>query len=206
MKPFPTIPYFQDDDGHFGQPCLAFYKYDGSNLRFEWSHKTGWYKFGTRTQPFDQGHEQFGKAIPHFLEVHAGPLEQVISKHYPKVQSVIVYAEFHGPKSFSGNHDPEDKHELTIIDVNVHKKGFVDPQPFLDQFGHLNIAKLVYTGPYTPELVLAVKENTLPGVVLNEGVILKGGSGHKRWCRKIKTLAYLERLKELYGQNWKQYL
>ena len=30
-----------------GEPCIAFYKYDGSNLRFEWSPKKGWHKFGT---------------------------------------------------------------------------------------------------------------------------------------------------------------
>lgn len=206
MKPFPSIPYFGEDDGQFGQPCLAFYKYDGSNLRFEFSSKTGWHKFGTRTQPFDQGHEQFGKAITHFLGVHAGPLEAVIGKHYPKAESVIVYAEFHGPKSFTGKHDPDDPHELTIIDVNIHKKGFVDPQPFVEHFGHLNAARLVYSGPFTPAFVLTVQNNALPDVVLNEGVIVKGGVGHKRWLCKVKTLAYLERLKDFYGQTWKQYL
>ncbi|MFX7792917.1 hypothetical protein ABTK00_20990, partial [Acinetobacter baumannii] len=84
---------------------------------------------------------------------HASPLEAVIAKHHAKAESVIVYAEYHGPKSFAGHHDPADQHQLTIIDVNVHKKGFVDPQPFVDQFGHLNVAQLVYTGRFTPDFV-----------------------------------------------------
>lgn len=205
MKPFPSISQFDLQD-YFGEPCHVFYKYDGSNLRFEWSHKSGWNKFGTRTRQFDKKDEQFGEAIPMFFKDHAESLEDVIRKHYSKAQKVIVFAEFHGPKSFAGKHDPCDKHELTIIDVNVHKNGFVDPQPFINLFGHLNIAKLVYAGEFTPELVINVQHNTLPNVKLNEGVVVKGGVGHKRWLRKIKTIDYLMKLQEIYKQDWMQYV
>ena len=45
MKSYPSIPKFS-----FGDIKLhTFDKLDGSNLRFEWTKKKGWYKFGTRS-------------------------------------------------------------------------------------------------------------------------------------------------------------
>ena len=51
-----------------GHKCYAFYKYDGSNLRFEWSPKKGWNKFGSRTQMIDRNHPTFGKGIDLFMD------------------------------------------------------------------------------------------------------------------------------------------
>ena len=45
MKQYETIPYYGD---YLGPDIIAFDKIDGSNLRFEWSRKRGFYKFGTR--------------------------------------------------------------------------------------------------------------------------------------------------------------
>src|SRR5271154_7039190 len=50
-----------------GKPCIAFYKYDGSNLRFEWQRKgRQWMKYGTRTQLFNATTPTFGPAISVF--------------------------------------------------------------------------------------------------------------------------------------------
>jgi hypothetical protein len=38
-----------------------------------------------------------------------------------------------------------------------------------------------------------------------EGVICKGGTGHRLWMGKIKTLAYLEELKRRFKDKWKMY-
>ena len=62
MLAYPSIPSWRDVSK--GLPCLAFYKYDGSNLRFEWNSKTGWCKFGTRTQLFDKYTELYSQALP----------------------------------------------------------------------------------------------------------------------------------------------
>jgi hypothetical protein len=35
-----------------GAPCLAFEKYDGSNLRFFWDQRRGWHSSGTRYRWF----------------------------------------------------------------------------------------------------------------------------------------------------------
>ena len=39
-----------------GEPCLAFHKYDGSNLRFFWSRRAGWHRYGTRYSRDDLEH------------------------------------------------------------------------------------------------------------------------------------------------------
>ena len=46
MKQYPKIDYH--DQGRFNENCVAFLKIDGSNLRFEWSKKREFYKFGTK--------------------------------------------------------------------------------------------------------------------------------------------------------------
>ena len=52
----------------------VFDKIDGSNLRFEWSPKRGWYKFGTRKRLFDETDEVFGPAVRLWKETFAEPL------------------------------------------------------------------------------------------------------------------------------------
>jgi hypothetical protein len=52
MEQYPSIE--GSSKAPLGKPCIAFYKYDGSNLRWEWNPKKGWFKFGTRHELFDQ--------------------------------------------------------------------------------------------------------------------------------------------------------
>lgn len=66
MKHYPKIEYY--NKGLINSPVIAFDKLDGSNLRFEWSRKRGFYKYGTRKVMIDTKDEQFGKAIPLFLD------------------------------------------------------------------------------------------------------------------------------------------
>ena len=65
MQQYPSID--GSKKAPLGKPCIAFVKYDGSNLRWEWSPKQGWHKFGTRRQMFDATDEVYGPAIPIFL-------------------------------------------------------------------------------------------------------------------------------------------
>lgn len=202
MKQFPSIPHVK---GYHGQPCTAFYKYDGSNLRFEWSKKRGWYKFGTRTRLFDHTDPVFGSAIEIFKNTYGSDLEKVFKaeKLFQNADQVMVFCEFFGPKSFAGQHDPADPKELVLFDVNIHKKGFLDPTQFMDTFSHLKIAEMVYRGPLTEEFEQQVRSGVIPN--LNEGVVCKGGSGHKLWMCKIKTDAYREKLKKQFADQWEKY-
>lgn len=152
LKQYPSIPHVQ---GFYGRPCYAFFKYDGSNLRFEWSKKSGWGKFGTRTRLFDHTDPTFGIAIDLFLNKYGSDLEQVFrtDKKIRNAKHVIVFAEFFGPRSFAGQHHPDDSKDLIMFDVNPHKVGLLGPKEFLDTFGHLKVAELVYQGNLNKEFV-----------------------------------------------------
>jgi hypothetical protein len=211
MKEYPKIlgPY----DAAHGQPCIAFYKLDGSNLRFEWNPKSGWYKFGTRRQLFHPTDPVYGSAVEIFLRKYGDGLIKVIRENsaYRKVDGLIAYAEFFGPHSFAGKHDAEflgvesnDPKDVVLFDININKKGFVSPEKFVEHFGHLHIPEVVYRGPFDRDFTESIRNNTL-GVPLVEGVVAKGGEGHKLWMRKVKTLAYLKELKERLGTGWEQY-
>ena len=93
---------------------------------------------------------------------------------------------------------------MILFDVNVHKKGILDPKTFLKLFGHLHIPELVYEGNLNEPFIQAVRENKLD-IKLNEGVVCKGGSGHNLWMAKIKTWEYLEKLKSRKGDDWTKY-
>src|SRR5208337_411515 len=102
MKQYPEIA--GSAKAPLGKQCIAFVKYDGSNLRWEWSPKRGWYKFGTRTQMFDASDPLFGQAIPIFLNTMGDEIARRCKEIERGVQSAIVFTEFLGPSTFAGRH------------------------------------------------------------------------------------------------------
>ncbi len=212
MKTYPSI------DGASRaphQPCIAFVKYDGTNFRAEWSRKRGWYKYGLRTRTIDETDPIYGRAIPIFLEKYGDGLVKVFQRHKQirLVRNVIVFGEFFGSKSFSGSHRPWDKNwNVVLFDVNPSPKGFMSPKEFLDEFGHLDVAEEVYRGNLNKPLIEDVRNSTIDfeskydiKTEVPEGVVCKGGSGHKLWRAKIKSLAYKEALKERYDADWERF-
>lgn len=149
-------------------PCIAFFKYDGSNLRWEWSKKRGWHKFGTRHCLFNETHEVFGGAIDLFQKTYADGLEKTIrdSKEYRNAESATAFTIFFGENSFAGNHEVTDSKKLILFDVQIHKKGLLGPREFLKTFGHLEVAKVVYEGNLNPSFIDDVKNSRYD---LNEG-------------------------------------
>lgn len=206
MKEYPKI--LGSEKIPLNEECIAFYKEDGSNLRFEYSRKRGWYKFGTRRRLFDEKDPDFGTAIDLFLNKYANDVEKILTDHFKRPESYMVFAEFFGPNSFAGLHDPtllevpNDPKDIVMFDVNIHKKGFISPRDFVDKFGHLHVPQIIYEGKLTQEFVKDVREGKYPVV---EGVVAKGSSGHNLWMRKIKTNAYIEKLKKVFGVGWIEY-
>lgn len=182
-----------------GKPCIAFYKYDGSNLRFEWSPKQGWHKFGSRTQLIDQKDPVLGPAIPFFLNGMADEVTQRCKKFERGIQRVTAFAEWFGPNSFAGQHVPGDKMDLRLIDVSLYKRGFMRPRDFVRTFADLpEMAQVVYEGNLNKEFIAAVRKGLFP---VWEGVVAKGDD----FMVKIKTDAYFKKLNEVYGTQYRNY-
>jgi len=197
----------------WGEHCIAFNKLDGSNLRFEWSKKQGWYKFGTRNRMFDRTDKEYGQSIDLFMKKYGDGLTKVMTDKFPKVESALAYAEFLGPVSFGGLHDPvylnqighlpevvsNDPKDVVLFDFNPHKRGFLSPVEFLKHCSHLDIPKVVYEGRFTQDFVAAVRAGEYG---TGEGIVAKGGEGHKLWMRKVKTNAYLAQIRKVFGTGW----
>lgn len=199
MLQYPSIARWKDSKG-FGKPCLAFYKYDGSNLRWEWSPKRKWYKFGTRTQLFDYTHPIFGGAIAKFEFTMADEIEDIICSQYKhKPERIVAFTEFFGTSSFAGTHDPEESKTLVLFDISVYKKGFLEPRQFVRLFEKTGFAaKVVYEGNMNQQFIDDVRHGAYP---VDEGVICKG----QDWTAKVKTFDYLNRLKNKFGDEWEKY-
>lgn len=211
MKEYPKT--FGFNQKLVNKPCFAFYKYDGSNLRFEYNRKQKkWYKFGTRRHLFLENDPEYGEALPVFFKKYADGLAKVFhdTKAWKNSEYMIVFGEYFGPHSFSGKHDPKTLNvesnspkDVVLFDVNIHRKGLLGPEDFIRFFSHLPIAELVYNGPLTEEFFQEIRSGNK--YTLNEGVMCKGGSGHDLWMCKIKTLAYLKRLKETFFEQWHEF-
>lgn len=199
MKLYPSITGSSKAPKQF---CIAFYKYDGSNIRAEWNRKTGWSKFGTRKRLFDESDPDFGSVIPLFRETMAKGLEDIFRKKYRDDHNITVFMEFFGPNSFAGQHDPKDNKRLVLIDVSLYKKGLISPREFIKSFKDVDSAEVIYEGNLNESFIDDVRNGKYP---VFEGVICKGGSGHDLWMCKIKTNSYLKRLKEVFNSNWKDY-
>ena len=226
MKDYPSILGAGSHYAPKGDKCIAFKKYDGSNLRFEWEKKKGWHLFGSRTQVFDRTHPVFGCAIDIFMNKYASGMEKIIAKekHFRGVREVICFCEFFGPYSFAGQHDPthpalliggckgnNDPKDLMLFDVNVHRKGFMEPRLFVNTFAaELPITEVLYEGNLNASFIQDVREGKyITGIYSSvpEGVVCKGLTGkapHGIWRVKIKTLAYLAELKKRFAEDWEK--
>lgn len=191
MKHYPSISkeVRQDID------IIAFNKIDGSNIRAEWNSKRGFYKFGTKNQLIDAKSEPFGAAIPILIDKYQENLSFIFNRN--KWKDAICFFEFWGPSSFAGQHDFTEKLDVTLIDVNPYKQGILSPFQFVELFGHLDIAPVLYQGRVTTDLFDKIKQSTLPGMSL-EGVVCKGNNDTRSKMPimfKIKSKAWLEKLR-----------
>jgi len=160
----------------------------------------------TRGRIIDKTDPEYGAAIPMFLEKYGDPVVKAVKDFFPKVEEVFAYAEWFGPHSFAGWHDPvslgvekNEPMQLVLFDVSILRKGFMGPEEFLKMFGHLHVPEVVYTGDFTEQFIADVRQGKFP---VHEGVVCKGGFGHKLWMRKVKTNQYLKELKEKFPDRW----
>jgi hypothetical protein len=209
---YPKIPGSRNaPDGR----CVAFEKYDGTNLHWDWDRDFGWHAFGTRrdefnlteaaVEQFTRRHAHLRQSVEVFWATLAEGIEKVFREHpgYRDCPAFKVFTEFLGPNSFAGLHKEGDPKELHLFDVLAEPLGIIGPRQFVADFGHLHTARVVYEGKLTGKFAEDVR---LGKYGVAEGVVCKGGSdGEDVWMVKIKTYAYMERLKQAFAERWEEY-
>jgi hypothetical protein len=190
MKTYPSI----SREVPSGLSVYAFSKLDGSNVRAEWTRKQGICKIGSRKRLLgsDQGILVRAEALIREQEVELAAIAK--ENRWDKL---TLFFEFLGPSSFAGNHVEGEQQSVYLIDVAPHKQGIMPPREFCKTFeGRVPTAPLLYHGPCDGEFVESVRAGTLEGMPF-EGVVCKTSQGrHKLVMFKIKSRAWLERLKE----------
>lgn len=204
---YPKIP--ENSNKFFGK-CIAFEKYDGTNMHWCWNLKDGWHTFGTRRTEFSFNQVGIELFIKEHKELQAAPtifndnVKDSLSAYLSNSKSYrnsefIIFMEFYGPNSFAGAHDAEDARcnaqKLVAIDVSVDGK-IIEPKRFIEdfsQFGGFDTARVIYTGKYTGQFTEDVRNGKF-GV--NEGVVVKGLVRGELFMTKIKTKEYLKRLRQ----------
>ena len=199
MKHYPSITKEIRND----IPIIGFAKIDGSNIRAEWNDKRGFYKFGTRHELIDDKTRPFGRSIPLLRDKYEIDLTRVFKERGWK--NVICFFEYWGAESFAGNHNFDQAMDITLIDVNPfdtnpYQMGILPPENFIELFEYIDIPTICYRGYVTTELFDRVKQSTLPGMSA-EGVVCKGNDNGKTVMFKIKSQAWLDKLKEYCNDN-----
>lgn len=204
---YPSIegPSFEMID----QPCIAFHKYDGSNLQFQWTQKEGWCRFGTRKRTIDADNPLFGVAISIFMSKYADGILASVRKYkeYRNAQTLVAFCEFFGEHTFSGLHRDGESREMKLIDLQAADQGCVLAGDFRQHFAHLDIAEVVYEGPLTKQFMTDVYNGKYP---VKEGVVAKGVTSKQRrkgkteqetWMAKMKTKTWLDELQRRAGDS-----
>lgn len=212
-----AYPKMPDSRGAPMGRCVAFEKYDGSNLHWVWEPALGWSGFGTRRDRFDfdaHGIEAFGaahaglEAAPGLFQRDlAEPLAEIIGAEqaagglFEGAAAVLAFTEFLGAGSFAGKHRAEDDKRLVLFDMAADGR-FVEPEIFVERFAAAPIARVVYRGKFTGGFVEDVRRGVY---AVAEGVVAKGVVDGKIWMVKVKTDAYGERLKSAFAERWEDY-
>lgn len=187
--------------GHLDLHCIAFEKYDGSNLRFFWNRIRGWHSTGTRYRWFKPATPTFGAAVALFHEQYADGIIETMRrfKEYRGVNELVAFCEFFGPGTFSGLHDEKSEKQIVLFDLYLPGRDFVPPRDFVAHFGHLGTARVMYEGPFSRRFIESVQAR---GYSVSEGIVAKGteqrrmrkGSAPEVWMEKVKTRAWLAEL------------
>ncbi len=197
MEQYPSI--VGSAKAPLGKERIAFYKYDGSNLRWEWNPKKGWHKFGTRNHLFDESDLQFAEAIPLFMNGLGDEILYRTKQLIKKPERITAFTEFFGPNSFAGSHIQGEQKELRLFDVYLFKRGMIPVKDFVTFYGDMAAAaEIVYKGVLNQKFVMDVRRGKYH---VFEGVVAKGFN----FMVKIKTNAYFEKLRHRYNDRWENY-
>lgn len=145
-------------------------------------------------------------------------LKDIILKNTAKgclfngADEITFYFEWYGEHSFAGVHQEGDEMHLALIDVNMKKRGYIEPKIFYDLFNgneKIEIPELIYRGKLTDEFIKSINDNdwtkddakyinVKEGVVCRRSTLMKGQRMPKV---KIKTKWWLNMLHEKYSEE-----
>lgn len=176
--------------------CIAFEKYDGSNLHWVYQNKN-WIAFGTRRtqfmfnqvgqREFAQEHPELSEAYALFSSILAARLSDRLQKL--NIDKAICFTEFWGEKSLRGEHQAQDSKFLTLIDMEINGK-LLTPDKLITNFQDFpELARVVYRGKYNGQLIEDIRKGKF-GV--KEGVVCKGEKDEMIYMVKIKTDQYMK--------------
>jgi hypothetical protein len=201
MMTYPSIPYINKKIGGKWIDKIPFYffeKLDGTNIAAGWSSKRGFYKFGTRKGLIGESHRLFGSSIAKIKSLE-DDISMILNGH--KVDRATLFFEYCGPNSFGGWHDTREEQDVFLIDVHIHKKGFMTPFEFVKNFVEdcdIPTAKMISLQAIDEESMDNIKNGTFKGMSF-EGVIMKASHPNKkneRLCFKLKNIEWIEKAKE----------
>lgn len=210
MKTYPSIPSFHTlkSKRRVGLDLYTFQKMDGSNMRFEWSKKRGWYKFGTRRRLLDATDKTFGEVIPLFMEAEfptfTCSLAEEVANRFKELryERATIFCEFWGHKSFAGCHEKNDPKYLTPFDVLVYRKGMLPPKEFINEFADLMGPIWWGLHRWNYDFIQNIKTMVPDGDSLQaEGVIGKVVIGRKIHRFKLKSQWWYDKVLERYGKE-----
>lgn len=216
MRHYDSINRLQDDGSLMGEMIWAFNKLDGQNFGVKYNPRTK--KFGpycSRKRLVDASDDQFGECVKFFENsCYREELARIVKENSGKKQlftgaeEITFYFEWYGEHSFAGVHDPNDEMHLALIDVFIKKKGYIEPDPFIELFGNndkIETPFTVYHGPLDQNFIRSVKEcldydePLFPGV--KEGVVCRRTTqlkGQRMPKVKIKTNWWINELHKRY--------
>lgn len=215
MKVSLVYPKIPDTSNCPLKKCWIFEKYDGTNIHWKFK-KHEFVSFGTRRDSFpftEEGFKDFAKAHPGLEEV-PNSFNQSLSDflfEYHSGMTATLFTEYVGPNSFAGQHKSGDPMCHVIIDVMKDNK-FLSPDKFIDMFqspwavergwSGLKYAKPIYQGKYYGQLVEDIRNGKFS---VKEGCVIKGIHNKEIYMAKVKTNAYMQKIKQSFQDNWQDY-
>ena len=224
MKHYDSIPRIQDDGTLKGEMVWGFNKLDGQNFVASYNcKKKTWGPFGSRTVTVDENSEQFGPVVMWFNNSnYPKTLADIVKAHSGKndvftgVEEITFVFEWYGENSFAGKHQEGDEMHLALIDVFLKKKGYIEPNEFIDLFcedDRIETPEVIYIGKLDMDFVNSIMENdwteegcrypnVKEGVVIKRSTLLKG---QRLPMCKVKTKWWLEQLHNRFPKEmWKE--
>ena len=191
MKSYPSIRQSRKPF-----PAYIFDKLDGSNLRFSWNRRQGWYEYATRTRALPSDHKLYKAGYEYFANVYSDYLVRIAQQQ--KWQRLDAFCEFYGDHSFAGRHDLNDVHKVTLIDLAPNTRGFLKPEEFLDLCSGVPTPKLIDRVQWNEEYAEAVRKGLIFGITC-EGVVAKHEIKQRR--AKAKTQFWIDRVLTEFGEE-----